>query len=150
MTNDASGRFEIEPGIRALVDALNATGLLETVTSCEGHYGQRREDGDCTDRQQANVGFELRPGISEQQLVRFFGKVLADYVQNPVQWEATFEITKKYVPDLTGNGEVDETFFFTIRPFDPSASDLKRRNGTDTALAVITESVRRHGGAAGR
>src|ERR1700693_5264825 len=31
---------EIEPGILPLVVALNSTGLFETFSSCEGHFGE--------------------------------------------------------------------------------------------------------------
>lgn len=132
----------IEPRIRALVDALNRTGLVRTFTSCEGHYGYRAPPGDVTLREQANVGFFLRPGVPEQELVHFFGKVLADYHLHGVS-EAVLEVAKHYVAALDGTDTPEVYFALAIRPFDPHASNVLKRSRTDRALAEITRGVER-------
>ncbi len=132
----------IEPRIRALVDALNGTGLVRTFTSCEGHFGFRAPPGDVTFREQANVGFFLRPGIPEQKLIRFLGMVLADYHLHDVK-RAVFEVAKHYVAALDGTDSPEVYFDFTIRPSDPKASSLAKRSSTDRALAEITRSIDR-------
>jgi hypothetical protein len=132
----------IEPRIRALVDALNGTGLVQTFTSCEGHYGYRGPPGDFTIREQASVGFFLGRGVSEQEVVRFFGKVLAGYHFHAVRG-AVFEVAKRYVAPLDGTDAPEVYFDFTIRPFDPHASNVAKRISTDRALAAIVRSVKR-------
>ncbi len=46
----------IEPRIRPLVSALNATGLVTTFSSCEGHFG-RVDKESLNVRENANVRF---------------------------------------------------------------------------------------------
>jgi hypothetical protein len=137
----------IEPGVRALVDALNATRLVHTFTSCEGHYGYRAPEGDFTDRERANVGFFLRAGASEDALVRFFGRVLADYDRYAVE-EIVFTVEKRYAAALDPADGPEAFFEFTMRPRNRGAPDAAKRSVTDRALAVITACVTRAAGAA--
>ncbi len=130
----------IEPRIRPLVDALNETGLVYTFTSCEGHYGRPGPPGDPPGRERANVGFFLLPGVPEQDLVRFFGKVLAGCRLHASR-EVIFEVAKRYAAALDGSDAPEVFFDFTIRPVDAGASPFAKRNATDRALAAIARSV---------
>jgi hypothetical protein len=132
----------IEPRIRPLVDALNATALVRTFTSCEGHYGYRARAGDFTDREQANVGFFVRDGVIEEDLVRLFGKVLHEHELRGVK-DAVFTVAKHYAPGLdAGDGPV-AYFDFTVRPSNPHSSNAAKRKSTDDSLALITGAVER-------
>lgn len=137
----------IEPGIRPLVDALSATRLVNTFTSCEGHYGYHAPEGDFTDRERATVGFFLRAGTPEDALVRFFGKVLVDYDRHAVE-EIVFTVEKRYAAALDRTDDPEAYFEFTLRPRNPGASDTAKRSATDRALAVITTCVTRATGVA--
>lgn len=132
----------IEPRIRPLVDALNATGLVETFTSCEGHYGHRRRLGDFTNRAQASVGFVLREGVGDEELARLFGGL---FPERPLPGADGTELTlaKHHVPGLDGAGKPEVFFELSVRPLDPRASSLAKRTATDHMLAVITRGVER-------
>ena len=130
----------IEPGIRALVDAVNETGLVQTFTSCEGHYGVRAPPGDFTDRERACVRFFLGDDTSEDDLQHFFGKVLADYERHEVA-EASFCIGKRFESGLDGSDSTEAYYEFQVRPRNRNASDAEKRRITDHALAVITACV---------
>ncbi len=129
----------IEPRIRPLVEALNGTGLVQTFTSCEGHFGDgppARWPG----TEQANVGFFLREGVPESRLSRLFGAVLADdRLRGADGVELT--IAKHYAAALEGTDAPEVFFDFTIRPSDlGTARDVKRRL-TDRGLAIVTRAV---------
>jgi hypothetical protein len=129
----------IEPRIRPLVEALNGTGLVQTFTSCEGHFGDD-EPAKWPGRQQANVGFFLRKGVPEDRLTRLFGAVLAEYRLrggNGVE----LSIAKRYVAALDGT-DVPEVFFeFTFRPPDLGSARGVKRQVTDRCLAIVTRAV---------
>ncbi len=131
----------IEPRIRPLVDALNGTGLVQTFTSCEGHFGDRQPAG-WPDREQANVAFFLRKGVPEARLARLFGSVLAEHRRRAGDGVA-LTIAKHYAAALDGT-DVPEVFFdFTIRPSDLGAARDEKRALTDRCLAIVTRAVKR-------
>lgn len=132
----------IEPGIRPLVDALEGTGLVHTFTSCEGHYGYRAPSGDPVDRDRANVGFFLREGVREEELVRLFGDVLHELDSHGPR-DAALTVAKRYVAALDAADGPEVFFEFTVRPSSPGASDRAKRDVTDRALAAITRAVER-------
>jgi hypothetical protein len=132
----------IEPRIRPLVDALNATALVRTFTSCEGHYGYRGRAGDFTNREQANVGFFVREGVPEEDLVRLFGQVLHQYELGGVK-DAVFTVAKHYAPGLDASDGPVVYFDFTVRPSNPRSSNAAKRKSTDDLLALIAGAVGR-------
>jgi hypothetical protein len=131
---------KIEARIRPLVDALNATGLVQTFSSCEGHYGVK-DLHDFSDKEKAEVLFELNSGVPEAELERFFAKTLRDYIPSEAQWGATLTIQKRYIPDLTGGLDLEYAYAFVIRPFNPHETNKDKRRHTDDAIAVITAIV---------
>lgn len=138
----------IEPRIRPLVDALNATGLVQTFTSCEGHYGDGRP-ASSTKREQANVGFFLREGVPERELARLFGTVFAEHQLRGARG-AELTIARHHLPPLDGAGAPEAFFDITVRPADPGASRAAKREATDRCLAVVTRAVVGALGVAGR
>ncbi len=82
----------------------------------------------------------LREGFSEEELGRFFGKVLGDYDQHAVR-DAVFTVAKRYAAALDGTDSTEVYFDFTVRPRDADAPDAAKRAATDEALAVITACV---------
>lgn len=139
-STDGPSPGSIEPRIHPLVDALNATGLVETSTSCEGHYPRRRP-GDPTDREQAHVGFVRREGVPEKRLARFLESIVPDPRLGGAGGTA-LTIAKHHVPPLDGGGP--EVFFeIIVRPLDPRASSEAKRGATDRMLALVTHGVER-------
>lgn len=133
----------IEPRIRPLVDALNATGLVETFTSCEGHY-----DGAGGCREQAHVGFVLREGVAEEDLVRFLESIVPDPRLCGAA-EAELTIAKHHVPPI--EGARPEVFFeVVVRPLDARAPSASKRSETDRMLALVTRVIWARAPRAGR
>ncbi len=131
----------IEPRIRPLVEALNGTGLVQTFTSCEGHFGDH-QPARWPGREQANVGFFLRRGVSECSVARLFGAVLAEYRRRGGDG-VDLTIAKHYVAALDET-DIPEVFFdFTIRPSDLGAACDAKRDLTDRCLAIVTRAVKR-------
>jgi hypothetical protein len=133
------GTMPIEPRIRPLIDALNGTGLVQTFTSCEGHF-EDDPQARCPARERATVGFFLLEGVEEGRLARLFGAVLAGHrLRGGTDVELT--ITKHYVAALD-EADVPEVFFdFTIRPLDSGSSSDAKRRATDRCLAIVTRAV---------
>lgn len=138
---------EIEPRIRCLVDALNETGLLQTFSSCQGHFGEEHDPDDLTDRTKAEVRADLRRSVLEPDVEDLVLHVLSDHMDGGRKWEATLTIWKQYVADPREAGAVQplESFFvFDLRPFDPGVSDEEKRRVVDKLIAETTASVRQH------
>ncbi len=132
----------IEPRIRPLVDALNATGLVQTFTSCEGHFADGASQPS-PDRERANVGFFLSAGAPEQELARLFGAMLAEQ-QRSEPTEAELAIAKRYLPSLDGTDVAEVFFEVTIRPSRSLQTSAEaKRAATDRCLAVVVAAVER-------
>mgnify|MGYP001074007632 CR=1 FL=1 len=87
--------YAIEPRIRPLVSALNATGLVTTFSSCEGHFG-RVDKEPLNVREGADVRFEPNAGVREAELEALFGHVIGDHVNSPtlgsgLSWDSRWE-----------------------------------------------------------
>ena len=67
----------IEPGILPLVESLNQTGLVQTFSSCEGHFGA--EEQTIVDQNHAYVRFVPAEGITPEQVETALGKWLIAY-----------------------------------------------------------------------
>ena len=72
----------IEPKILPLVDALNATEILTTFSSCQGHYSAR--DQNWLDRNFAEVRFRKRPEASEGKMETFLCHIVSRFPQGLV------------------------------------------------------------------
>jgi hypothetical protein len=137
----------IEPGIRPLVDALNETGLLETFSSCEGHFGEENSTGDFSDRTKAEVRAYVRNGVAEGDVEQLVLHVLSDHMDGNLKWEASLHVWKEYIADPRDDNltqPLDSFFVFTICPFDPQGSDTLKRHVVDKLITATAASVRQH------
>lgn len=130
----------IEEKIAPLVEALNNSGYFTTYSSCEGHFGLH-DPHRFDDREKAEVRFEPIDGIADTTIESFFAQVLTPFLNSSAEWKATFDISKKYIPNPDADIEYD--YVFTIKPFNPYESNDKKRKHVDSLIKEITESVRR-------
>ena len=94
----------IEPRIRPLVDALNETCLLETFSSCQGHFGEENSTGDLNDRSEAEVRAYVRDGVLEADVEDLILYVLSDHMDGRLKWEALLTVCKQYIADPREDG----------------------------------------------
>src|SRR5262245_7303340 len=85
----------IEPRIAPLVCALNETSLFRTFSSCEGHFGDKR---DGFPREFAEVRCYLAQGVTENSEVHaFISGVLLDHIHSGSKWDAVLTIYKEFI-----------------------------------------------------
>lgn len=121
---------DLEPNIRPLVEALNKTGLLQTFSSCEGHF--EPADQTIRDRNHAEVRFVPLPGISSDQLETFMGTLLTSYKKKHGLMPVQLVGYKLFTPI---DEAVDETYVLELRPFN-------RFDQPQTKRADINRAVR--------
>jgi hypothetical protein len=133
----------IEPRIRPLVSALNATGLVTTFSSCEGHFG-RVDKESLNVRESANVRFEPNAGVREAELEALFGHVIGNHVNSPLMWKALLSIYKEYLPGTESDYVAGHVFVFQIEAFDPHLSSRSKRKHVDLVIEQTAKSVREY------
>lgn len=129
----------IEPRIRPLVDALNATALVRTFSSCEGHFGA--DEQTLVDRNRAEVRFvPAREGDAksvEQLLAFLLPRFKVQHGLIPV----TLIGYKLYTPV---DGMLEETFVIELRPFNRFDSPDRKRADTDRAIGQLIQLLNRY------
>lgn len=65
---------EIEPKILPLVDALNTTGMLQTFSSCAGHFSDARHG-----RHIADVRFYANEDTPNEKIEHFLTRIVTDF-----------------------------------------------------------------------
>jgi hypothetical protein len=121
---------DIEPRIRPLVDALNATGLVSTFSSCEGHY--EPDEQKMADRAQAYVRFIPSPHIRPEQVETLMSYLLTRFKNRHGLIPINLTGYKLYTP--IDEETTEETFVLELRPF--NRFDLPDRKRADTDRAV--------------
>ncbi len=124
---------DLEPRIRPLVEALNQTGLLQTFSSCQGHYHPAEQA--FADRNRAYVKFTLAPAVSEQAVEAWLGALLIQ-----------FKIRHGYLPiHLTGyklftptDDAIETAFTLELTPFNRFDPPDTKRADTDRAIEQVT------------
>ena len=130
---------DIESGIRPLVDALNATGIVQTFSSCEGHYTADRTDGDAAfrleqtlvDRNLAYVRFVPARDVSAEQVETALGQWLATYKKKHGLLPVRMIGYKLFTPI---DDEIDVTFVIELHPFNRFDSPDQKRADTNRAV----------------
>lgn len=134
----------IEPRILPLVEALNATGLVRTFSSCEGHFGDTNRD-EIMDREKATVAFELLPGVVEAQLGSLFHHVFEELTSSPHALDTVFSVSKRYSPYWNEHGDgvagIEENYWFTMSPFDRWSSPETKRSKADGVIKLVAAAV---------
>lgn len=127
---------EIEPKIAPLVVVLNATGLVNTFSSCEGHFPLR---GTLGQPEYAEVRFDILPNIPESALEEFFFEIdfafESAFSFDPIR----LRIFKYYYRMSPGNSQ--SHFCLEFVPFDNHYTDAKKRQDTDAAIKGMVKII---------
>lgn len=121
---------DIEPGILPLVDGLNATGLVRTFSSCEGHFAPHEQT--IVDRNHAEVRFVPAEGISTEQVETALGQWLITYKKKHGLMPVRVIGYKLFTPV---DEDLDVTFVIELHPFN-------RFDPPETKRADVNRSVR--------
>jgi hypothetical protein len=132
----------IEPGILPLVNALNATGLVRTFSSCEAHFGPSRGDGPeqtlrsvaTVDQNHAYVRFVPAEGMMPEQVETGLGNWLMTYKKKHGLMPVRLIGYKLFTPV---DDEIDVTFVLELHPFNRFDSPETKRDDIDRAILTL-------------
>jgi hypothetical protein len=131
---------DLEPGIRPLVEALNATGIVQTFSSCEGHYSAQEQR--LVDRNLAYVQFVPAPGYETGKVVvNLLKKLLEGFKAAHGLLPVTVTGYLRFTPVDTN--ETDETYVLELRPFNRFDPPDQKRVDTDRAVAQLVTVLTR-------
>jgi hypothetical protein len=122
----------IEPAILPLVKALNATGLVRTFSSCEGHFIP--EEQTLVDRNHAYVRFVPAEGITPEQVETALGNWLMDYKKKHGLMPVRVVGYKLFTPV---DDEIDVTFVLELHPFNRFDRPETKRADLDRAVLQL-------------
>ncbi len=127
---------DIEPGILPLVEAMNKTGLVQTFSSCEGHF--HPDEQRLRDRNHAEVRFLPASGTSPVNGVdvdKWLGTLLAKFKARHGLMPVTVAGYKLFTPiDET---TVEETYVVELRPFNRFEPPVTKRADIDRAIRQL-------------
>jgi hypothetical protein len=122
----------IEPAILPLVEALNATGLVRTFSSCEGHFIP--EEQTLVDRNHAYVRFVSAEGITPEQVETALGNWLIAYKKKHGLMPVRVIGYKLFTPV---DDEIDVTFVLELHPFNRFDRPETKRADLDRAVLQL-------------
>ncbi len=128
----------IEPRILPLVEALNQTGIVQTFSSCEGHYEPHEQT--LADRNLAFVRFVPAPGMAIEQVEMWLTEVLAMFKDRHGLLPMHLLGYQAYTP--IGEGQTERTFVLELRPFSRFEPPDTKRTDTDRAIGQVVRLVR--------
>lgn len=124
-----------------LVDAIRATKLLLPI--CGRGPNFKQDDSDYADGRGAVVmATPVSPYVSSHIEI-LIEKVLHDYVDSDLHWEANLDIVKRYIPS-TSPGKLEYSYNFHVTPFERNAEDLVRLRAIKKMLLFAIKSIRKH------
>ncbi len=131
---------DIEPGILPLVEALNKTGLVQTFSSCEGHFSP--SDQRLRDRNHAEVRFLPASGtlpVTDAGIEQWLGTLLAQFKSRHGLMPVTVVGYKLFTPiDET---TVETTYVLELRPFNRFDPPATKRSDIDRAVLQLAALV---------
>lgn len=130
----------IEPHIKPLVDALNATGLVETFSSCEGHYSP--DEQILVDRNHAYVRFLPAAGVSAGQVEDVLGQWLITYKKKHGLMPVRVIGYTLFTPI---DDDIDRTYVIELHPFNRFDPADRKRSDTDWAVKRLVTILTYHG-----
>jgi len=125
----------LEPRIRPLVDALNATGIVQTFSSCEGHF--RPDEQTLVDRNHAEVRFVPTAGATIVAVETLLAYVLTRFKNHHGILPVTARGYRLYTP--IDEDAVEETFVLELRLFNRFESPDQKRNDVDRAIGQTVQ-----------
>ena len=123
----------IEPRIRPLVDALNATGLVRTFSSCEGHFLPGEQT--LVDRNHAEIRFVPTDGTTSEVVEKLLMDILTRFKTRHGLLPVTVTAHKLYTP--LDEEVIEETFVLQLRPFNRFDPPDRKRTDTDWAIGKV-------------
>ncbi|GAB4043964.1 hypothetical protein [Spirosoma jeollabukense] len=127
----------IEPKIRPLVDALNATGLVRTFSSCEGHFSP--EEQTLVDRNHAEVRFVPADAVPVEAIEKLLTFILTRFKSRHGLLPVNVAAHKLYTP--VDDEAVEETFVLQLRPFNRFDPPDRKRADVDHAIDQVEKLV---------
>lgn len=126
----------IEPRIRPLVDAMNATGLVETFSSCEGHFSP--DEQKMADRNLAYVRFLPAAGVLAEVVENRLALWLTGYKKKHGLMPVRVIGYKLFTPL---DDEVDITYVIELHPFNRFDAPDRKRRDIDWALERLATII---------
>ena len=123
----------IELAILPLVEVLNKTGLVQTFSSCEGHFDP--QDQTLRDRNHAEVRFVPVEGVAVSDVEMWLGNLLNQFKSRHGLMPVTVVGYKLFTP--LGEGAIDETFVLELRLFNRFDPPTTKRLDIDRALMQL-------------
>jgi hypothetical protein len=127
----------IEPKIFPLVEALNATGLVRTFSSCEGHF--LPDEQTLVDRNQAEVRFVPADGVALYTVEKLLTYLLTRFKTRHGLLPMKVTAYKLYTP--IEEDVVEETFVIELKPFNRFDSPDQKRSDTDRAIEQLVKLI---------
>lgn len=134
----------IEPNILPLVNAINELGIVETFSSCQGHYtGQERQ---LIDKDKADVRFTGLDNISLDTIEYFITYLMTEFNYRYSFDPVILTAYKSYTPTMGSQDEYEVNFCFVIKikPFDRFDEPDKKRTDTNLAILQATDIVNQY------
>jgi hypothetical protein len=129
----------IEPRILPLVTAINQTGLFTTFSSCEGHFEPNQQTID--DRNQADVRFERKKGVSEKRADDFLYFLVNEYPLGVIR--AGLLVCKIYAPFHPLN-TANYVYVIQIEPYDRIDTPKRKRAETDEGIDMLLSIIHKY------
>lgn len=132
---------DIELRILPLVNALNQTGLVQTFSSCEGHFEPHEQT--LRDRNHAEVRFVPAPNVPAHAVEAVLGQWLAHAKDRHGLMPVTVVGYKLYTP--LDADTVEATFVLELRPFNRFDPPATKRADIDRAVEQVALLIQRSG-----
>ncbi len=131
---------EIEPKIKPLVQSLNNIGILTTFSSCQGHF--EPEDQELMDRNHADVRFDPKKSVSEQEIDLFLTYLMTEFNNRHSFAPVGLRAYKLFTPCFEENNiEVDAIYIIELIPFDRFDTGDEKRKYIDIAIPQAVKIV---------
>lgn len=133
---------EIEPKILPLVQAFNSTGLVNTFSSCEGHFD---EISRFNDHNKADVRFDPEDNVSDYNIEKFISYIISRFSNLHSFSPVIATAHKLYAPlGPEENKEIDYVYVLRLIPFDQGDSPDKKRRDIDKAIQDVAIIVKEY------
>jgi hypothetical protein len=131
---------DIEPRIRSLVDAVNATGIARTFSSCEGHYAPNEQT--LVDRNRAEIRFVPAIDKSAEEVEQLLTYLLTAFKRQYGILPIHLTGYKLYTP--IDDTSVEETFVLELRPFNRFDPPDRKRADTDRGIEQVVRLLQKN------